>query len=109
MKIWFRVLHLLNFKKSAMIGWREDGTDLMENVKVTSLKLRALGAEITSESEYADFTVIDGNNLAVIMKNGASIPLTQDTVGYRAEKWINLDQADYLLLGDGTRLPVPHM
>lgn len=94
----------INLKAS--IGWREDGTDVLESFRVTSVKLRSQSIVLAGdvgERTYADFFHLQGACAYVVMKDGSRVAiLNQDF-----EEPINLDQVDYVLLADGTKLPVP--
>ena len=89
----------------ACIGWREDGTDALADRVITSFKLRKFGYDIefeeTKEHDYAEFSWT-GHFIYAVMKDGSKMDLSN-------QKWqpFDLDQVDYVLLGDGTKLMMP--
>lgn len=91
----------------ASIGWRLDGSDVLEDIPITSIKLRAFSMEITCEAEYADFSWVNGQNMAVIMKDGREIPVSMTADMYEAEERIDLDNVDCIRFADGTVVPMP--
>lgn len=94
-------------------GYKPDGTEVLEEVQITSFVLRPLGATIKAESIGAlDFTYNADQRIFVVMSNGNRIELFPNwgTVGEQhleAESPIVLDEVDYVLLADGTKLMVP--
>ena len=93
-------------------GFKEDGTDLYEEVKVTSLILSPLSATIQTDADYApDFTT-GGRKVYVVMTDGSRIELIPNWGGggkqyFNVESPIILDEVDHVLLADGTKLMVP--
>ena len=94
-------------------GYKPDGTEVLEEVQITSFILRPLGATIKAESTGAlDFTYNADQHIYVVMINGNRIELLPNwgTVGEQhlgAEAPIILDEVDHVLLSDGTKLMVP--
>lgn len=91
------------FYAKATTGWTLDGKDTTEEVQITSFKLRSMSVEITSAMRGADFSILNGKQMVVVMNNGEEIPILDRTYFDP----IDLDQVDYLLFPDGTKLPVP--
>ena len=98
----------------ACIGWREDGTDAMEEFTVTSFKLRKFSSSLQwnlipdyhgtkdfgSSADFYSWSDQSGYHSAcVVMKDGAEVALPI------RNKVVDLDQVDYVLLPDGTKLP----
>lgn len=98
----FREIELLRepITATASIGWNLDGTDAFEEFKVTSVKLRSLSIEEVSENQNADFF---GVSSYAVMKDGTQVEI----MNREFVQPIDLDQVDYILLADGTKLPVP--
>ena len=84
-------------------GWRMDGTDVLDDFKITSLKIRSLGIELTSEQEHADFLCFTGQFSHVVMKDGSALEFT----GHQFDHPIDLDQVAYVQLADKTIIPMP--
>ena len=91
------------FYAKATTGWTLDGNDTAEEVQITSFKLRSMSVDLTSAVPGADFSIYNGEQMQVVMKDGEKIPII--VRGYFAP--IDLDQVDYILFPDGTKLPVP--
>ena len=98
----------------ACIGWSEDGTDALEAFTVTSFKLRKFSSSLQWDlipdyhgtknfGAFADFygwaDQSGYHSACVVMKDGAKIDLPI------RNKVVDLDQVDYVLLPDGTKLP----
>ena len=90
----------------------------LEPIRITSFLLTPLGAELTYEPEediigvFFQWTQTYGYEdrfISVVLKDGSRIPLQTDSVGTRlkAESPIVLSEADHILMGDGTVIPVP--
>lgn len=94
-------------------GFKPDGTNVYEEVEITSFILSPLSATIQGDSDAAlDFTSDWNHHVYVIMKDGSQIELLGNwgTIGEQhltAESPIVLDEVDYVLLADGTRLMAP--
>lgn len=91
-------------------GWLPDGTDVMENVKISSFKLHTLGAIYETDSDHmVDFCPSSEKNPLVVMKDGSKVDLRLGGGGAMlvTDTPIDLDQVDYVELIDGTKLPVP--
>ena len=94
------------------IGFKEDGTDVFDEVKVTSFILSPLGATIYADCDYApDFTA-GQRKIFAVMTDGSQIELMPDwgRVGedyLKAASPIILDEVDHILLADGTKIDMP--
>ena len=94
-------------------GWLPDGTDVVMEFPVSSFKLRKFSSkivrDIAAETEeqraesYTDFYGWNGHFICVVMKDGTRIELWDQ----ENDSAIDLTQIDYVLLPDGTKLPVP--
>lgn len=94
-------------------GWLPDGTDVVMEFPVSSFKLRKFSSEIVrdtaAETEeqraepYTDFYGWNGHFICIVMKDGTKIELWDQ----ENDSAIDLAQIDYVLLPDGTKLPVP--
>ncbi len=95
-----------------------DRKEEIMDIKMTSFKLTALGATITCDFEenvvsasfeYRNRYGYEDRLIFVVMKEGTQIPLHTDgrSDNLTAESPIILDEVDYVLLSDGTKLMVP--
>ena len=94
-------------------GWLPDGTDVVMEFPVSSFKLRKFSSKIVRDTaaeteeqraeSYTDFYGWNGHFICVVMKDGTRIELWDQENGSA----IDLTQVDYVLLPDGTKLPVP--
>lgn len=97
---------------SAIVGWKPDGTDVFDDVKVTSFALHSMSAVIQYNFEgTVDFARYDMPMYAV-MKDGTHVQFqssggTPGLTWYVMEKSIDVDQVDHIVLMDGTKLMVP--
>ena len=108
----YRELELLTEPTTlkASTGWLADGTDVIEEFPVSSFRLRKFSSHVTWDSSsqteagdrlpYADFYAWHGHCACAVLKDGSQIEL----LGERNEEPIDLEQVDYVLLPDGTRL-----
>lgn len=87
----------------ACTGWKIDGTDVIEEAELTSVKLRSLGIRLTSGNEYADFLCFTGKFSKIVRKDGSALEVTWRELS----EPIDLDQVAYVQLADGTILPMP--
>lgn len=85
------------------VGWYMDGTDAFEDLQITSVKLRSLGIDLTSEEKNADFFCFTGRFSDIVMLDGSKVEFTS----YQLEQPIDLDQVAYVQLADKTILPMP--
>ncbi len=102
----YRELELLSQPVSAQAstGWRADGTDVSETFRITSVKVRSMSIRLTSDAgENADFFHFGGGSSYAVMKDGSQIEILNSEF----VEPIDLEKLDYILLADGTRLPVP--
>ena len=94
-------------------GWLPDGTDVVMEFPVSSFKLRKFSSKIVRDTaaeteeqraeRYTDFYGWNGHFICVVMKDGTRIELWDQ----ENDSAIDLTQVDYVLLPDGTKLPVP--
>lgn len=111
----FRELELISKPVAtlASIGWKPDGTDVYEEVTITSFVLRSLSATIRYDYDAAvDFTNNFDKLIFAVMKDGSQVRLFTKSgfVGQSqlmADAPILLDEVAYILLADGTKLTVP--
>lgn len=87
----------------ACVGWKIDGSDVFEDAEITSIKLRALGIDLISENENADFFCFTGQFAHVVMKDGSAL----EYLGGDFDQPIDLDQVAYVQLADKTIIPMP--
>ncbi|MBR4290932.1 MAG: hypothetical protein IKT52_09885 [Oscillospiraceae bacterium] len=89
-------------------GWKPDGTDVVEDVTVSSIKLRKYSLTITHDGpEYTDFSYINGQKMCAVMKDGSTIEILGTGRVYQAYGEIDFEQLDYIQLADGTKLTIP--
>ena len=94
----------------AVIGFKADGTDVFDNVTVTSFSLHSMSATVLCEGHSApELTNNFDRAIYVVMKDGSKIQLysSSGAVGVQhltPEKTIDLEQVDHILLADGTKL-----
>ena len=79
-----------------------DGKQIYKNVTVTSFALNALTAVIE-----CDETSVNFDDMYVVMKDGSQILLRDTGTAIEAETPIILDNVDYVLMADGTKLMAP--
>ena len=108
----YRELELLSAPTTlkASTGWLADGTDVIEEFPVSSFRLRKFSSTVTWDSSsqteagdrlpYADFYMWRDHFAYAVLKDGSRIQLLED----RNTEPIDLEQVDYVLLPDGTRL-----
>lgn len=111
-----REIELLSepIQAKACTGWTKDGKDVIHEFTVTSFKLRKFSSSIEWETisymgddhygDSADFYAWRGHRAYAVMKDGTCIELLD---GENCEP-VDLDQVDYVLLADGTKLPAPN-
>lgn len=89
-------------------GWKADGTDVVEDVTITSVKLRKYSLTITHDGpEGTDFSYINRQRMYAVMKDGSEIEILGTGRIYQAYGEIDFEQLDYIQLADGTKLTVP--
>ena len=103
----FREIELLSHPITAKAckGWSMDGTDVFEDIEVTSVKLRSLSIELISEDKFADLFSFTGASSYAVMKDGSRVEI----MNKEFVKPIDLNQVDHILLADDTKLSVPSM
>ncbi len=96
-------------KTRGVTGWYENGDDYYEDVTITSLILRGFGGSITwlehRGAELCDYR--EEKYFQLVLKDGTVIRLMDDLSAVDPEyigRLLPLEEADYLLLPDGTRL-----
>lgn len=89
----------------ACVGWKMDGTDVLEEREITSIKLRSLGIDLVFEETHAaaDFLCFTGQLSYIVMKDGTWV----EFASYAFDKPIDLDQVAYVQLADKTIIPMP--
>lgn len=89
----------------ACVGWKMDGTDVLEEREITSMKLRALGIDLIYEETHAaaDFLSFTGQPSYIVMKDGTWVAFAS----YALDKPIDLEQVAYVQLADKTIVPMP--
>lgn len=87
----------------ACTGWKLDGTDVFEELEITSVKLRSLSVELTCENKSADFFSFTGKTSYVVMKDGSRVEFTSSELHQPIEP----NQVSHIILADGTIIPVP--
>jgi len=90
------------------VGWRPDGTDVVETVQVTSFTLRRFSATIIHNgSAGTDFSSLNGEFLRVVLADGSQIQLCGSGGSlYETDTPIAIDKVDYIIFADGTKLEV---
>ena len=93
-------------------GFKADGTDLFEEVKVTSLVLSPLSATIQTDCDYAPDFAAGGRKVYVMMTDGTCLELIPNYGGDGAQRFnvespIVLEDVNYVLLADGTKFMAP--
>ena len=105
----YRELELLSQPVSAKAStcWRMDGTDVtdvLETFRVTSVKVRSMSIQLTSNAgENADFFHFYGASSYAVMRDGSRVEILNSEF----VEPIDLEKLDYILLADGTKLPAP--
>ena len=104
----FRELELVQEPVTTNIvtGWTLKGEDVYGDVTITSFVLRNLSATVTFEGNGGDLTDYHNEKyVTVVMKDGTEIKLQErNGKALDAESPIDLDEVDYVLLTDGTKL-----
>ena len=94
----------------AVVGFKADGTDVYNDVTITSFSLHSMSATVLCEGRSApDLTNNFDRAIYVVMKDGSKIQLYSSSGAVGAqhltpEKTIDLEQVDHILLADGTKL-----
>ena len=101
----FREIELLSqpITAKACVGWDMEGKDVIEEFEITSIKLRSMSIQCTSENMNSDFFSINGVSSYAVMKDGSKVEI----MNKEFVQPIDLDQVDHILLADGTKIPVP--
>ena len=87
----------------ACTGWRMDGTDVIEEREITSIKLRSLGVDLIGGETSDDFFCFTGQFSYIVMEDGSKVEFTW----YELHEPIDLDKVVYIQITDGTVIPVP--
>ena len=85
------------------VGYKIDGTDVFEDLQITSIKLRSLGIALTSENENAVFFCFTGQPSYIVMMDGSALEYWSGDF----DQPVDLDQVAYLQLADKTIVPMP--
>lgn len=81
-----------------------DVTDVLETFRVTSVKVRSMSIQLTSNAgENADFFLFYGASSYAVMRDGSRVEILNSEF----VEPIDLEKLDYILLADGTKLPAP--
>ena len=101
----FREIELLTepITAKACTGWQLDGTDVFEELEITSIKLRSHSIDVVCENESADFLCFTGQFSYVVMKDGRQM----EFYGSEFPQAVDLDQVAGIRLADGTYVNVP--
>ena len=86
----------------ACTGWKIDGTDVIEESELTSVKLRSMGIVLEKEDPSADFLCFTGKFSRIVMQDGSFQEIVSNF-----EKPVDLDEVAYIQLADGTIIPMP--
>ena len=76
---------------------------MLEELELTSLKIRSMGISETSGEQNGDFFCFNGQFSYVVMKDGTKVEFT---IGQFTQP-IDLDQVAYVQLADQTIIPMP--
>ena len=87
----------------ACTGWKMDGTDVIRDCEITSIKLRSMGMELTCNTPSADFLSWTGVRSHIVMKDSSQV----DISWHEFDTPIDLEQVAYLQLADNTIIPMP--
>ena len=90
-------------------GWDVNGNTVTKMTQITSFRLYPLGGAITCTEEEVAPDFLFGGSPVVLMKDGSEITLeglgaAVGTQKLEAERPIDIDQVECVLLADGTRL-----
>lgn len=101
----FREIELLSQPITALActGWKPDGTDVLEELEITSLKLRSHSIDLTCERESADFFCFTGKFSYVVMKDGSQMEFYSRDF----PQAVDPDQVVCVILADGTKVELP--
>lgn len=101
----FREIELLSqpITAKACVGWDMEGNDVIKEFEITSIKIRSMSIQCTSENKNSDFFSINGVSSYAVMKDGSKVEI----MNKEFIQPIDLDQVDHILLADGTKIPVP--
>lgn len=90
-------------------AWGMSGDEVKEiwgTNEVSNIEIHPMSVHFISEHGEVDYGWVN-----VVMQDGTCIPLDPINYNsrcvYEATEWIDLNQVDYLLLQDGTKIPVP--
>lgn len=93
-------------------GYQEDGTQSFDEVQITSFILSPLTATIQTDADYPPNFTSNDRTIYVVMHDGSRIALLLNWgVGgkqhFNAESPIMLENVDYVLLANDTKIMVP--
>lgn len=90
----------------AITAWDMEGNSIWGIGEVSNIEVRPMSLRFVTEHSDIDFGWVN-----VVMKDGSKIPAdpTNYNAGtiYETADWIDLHEVAYLLLQDGTMIPVP--
>lgn len=104
------------FTAAGVVGMSVDGNDKFEDVTLSSLKLRTFSRDVSAVGPYditaVDFYIGPDRLPKLVMKDGSEIALWLSSGKGKVYRdgsanlndALNLDEIDYLLLADGTKL-----
>lgn len=89
----------------ACIGWKMDGTDVLEDHEIASIRLHPLGIDLVTSIENfgGDFLCYSGQYSYIVMKDGTWVEFVSSALNDP----IDLDQVAYVQLADETIIPMP--
>lgn len=90
----------------------EDAEPTYQDVTITSVKLRTMTGELTFGDLEESYRAAGFAMLTIVMKDGSSVEMGMHSGGsyeikYSLKAPIILEEVDYILLPDGTKLPMP--
>lgn len=97
---------------NAEVGFRDDGTDVYEDVKVTSFVLHSMSAMLSHERNSAPLFTGRDRHIYAVMQDGNRIEIQGSGAHtgkayFKMETPIDVTQVDHVLLPDGTKLMAP--
>lgn len=97
---------------NAEVGFRDDGTDVYEDVKVTSFVLHSMSAMLSHERNSAPLFTGRDRHIYAVMQDGNRIEIQGSGAHtgkayFQMETPIDVTQVDHVLLPDGTKLMAP--
>lgn len=84
-------------------GWDLYGNDVVEDVTLTSVKLRAFSIDCSLSTQNTDIFCFNGQFTKIVMLDGSFVEFPFRVL----DAPVDLDQVAYVQLADGTVLPMP--